>query len=87
MPATSAMVVIRIGRKRSRLARIIASSRSMPRARTGSYDQSADCVLLNHAEQQQQSQSGKNIYCLAGEHKARMPKGMASGSVSRMVTG
>ena len=33
MPATSAIVVIRIGRKRSRFARIIASNRSMPRAR------------------------------------------------------
>ena len=30
MPATSAMVVIRIGRRRSRFAWIIASRRSMP---------------------------------------------------------
>ena len=33
MPATRAIVVIKIGRNRSRFARTIASSRSMPRAR------------------------------------------------------
>ena len=89
MPATSASVVIRIGRSRSRLAWMIASCRSHAlRAQADRVIDLQDRVLLDDAEEQQHAERGVDVE-RAGRRcsDASRPNGTAIGSVSRIVTG
>ena len=68
MPATKAIVVIRIGRRRSRLACRMAVRRSMPcGAQLVGVIDLQDRVLLHHAEQHQDAQGRIEVQRLAAQ--------------------
>ena len=88
MPATNAIVVIKIGRRRSWLASRIASWASMPcRAQVVGVIDLQDRVLLHDAEQHEQPSAENMLSDWSKMSSEISAKGSVSGSESRIVIG
>jgi hypothetical protein len=88
MPATSAMVVIRMGRRRSRFAWTMASRRSMPCERSSFvWSIWRIAFFFTTPKSSSRPRPEKMFTVCPITSSERMPKGTASGSVSRMVMG